>query len=60
MKVLRKNLSEKEELASAIGAIEISDEVSAVELPEEVIDEVLPILRRVRFKGQKVTVKRIG
>jgi ATP-dependent RNA helicase DeaD len=42
----------------AIGAIEIGDDFSTVELPEEVVDEVMPILRKAHFKGKKVTVSR--
>jgi ATP-dependent RNA helicase DeaD len=42
----------------AIGAIEISESHSVVEVPEEILDDLVGVLRKVRFKGKKVTVRR--
>jgi ATP-dependent RNA helicase DeaD len=42
----------------AIGAVEIGDRHSIVELPEEVIDEVARVLGRAWIKGKKVNVRR--
>jgi ATP-dependent RNA helicase DeaD len=44
--------------SGAIGSITLFDDHSVVELPEEVLDEVLPILQRVRWKGRRVEVRR--
>jgi ATP-dependent RNA helicase DeaD len=41
-----------------IGAIEIADRYSLVEVPESAADEVIAALRRTRLKGNKVTVRR--
>ncbi len=41
-----------------IGAIEISDRFSLVEVPEDAVDEVIAALRRSTIKGKKVTVRR--
>ena len=42
----------------AIGAVEIADRHSIVELPEEVIDDVAKVLSRAWIKGKKVSVRR--
>jgi ATP-dependent RNA helicase DeaD len=44
--------------SGAIGSITLFDDHSVVELPEEVLEEVLPILQRVRWKGRRVEVRR--
>jgi ATP-dependent RNA helicase DeaD len=41
-----------------IGAIEIADRYSIVEVPEDAADEVIAALRRSTIKGKKATVKR--
>jgi ATP-dependent RNA helicase DeaD len=41
-----------------IGAIEITDRFSLVELPESAVDEVIAALRRTTIKGKKPTVRR--
>jgi ATP-dependent RNA helicase DeaD len=41
-----------------IGAIEISDAFSLVDLPEDVADEVIAALRATKIRGLKVTVRR--
>jgi ATP-dependent RNA helicase DeaD len=41
-----------------IGAIEISDRFSLVEVPDDAVDEVIAALRRSTIKGKKVTVRR--
>ncbi len=42
----------------AIGAIEIADRFSLVEVPEPVADEVISALRGTTIKGRKATVRR--
>ena len=42
----------------AIGAIEINDNFSLVEVPEDRAEEVIAALRRTTLRGQKVTVRR--
>jgi ATP-dependent RNA helicase DeaD len=44
--------------ARAIGAIEISDNFSLVEVPDVVADDVINALRRAKIRGQKVQVRR--
>ena len=44
--------------ARDIGAIEIADRFSLVELPEELTDHVVQVLRTARMKGKKLTVRR--
>jgi ATP-dependent RNA helicase DeaD len=44
--------------AGVIGAIEIADRYSTVELPEELVDRVVTALRRTTVKGKKQTVRR--
>jgi ATP-dependent RNA helicase DeaD len=44
--------------AGAIGAIEIADRYSTVELPEELVDRVVRALRATTVKGKKQTVRR--
>jgi ATP-dependent RNA helicase DeaD len=41
-----------------IGAIEIADRFSLVEVPESAIDEVITALRRGTIKGRKPTIRR--
>ena len=43
----------------AIGAIDITDRYSLVEVAEEVVDEVSQALRRTTLKGKKVTVQQL-
>jgi ATP-dependent RNA helicase DeaD len=42
----------------SIGAIEITDRFSLVEVPEESVDEVVDALQQTRIKGRKVQVRR--
>ena len=42
----------------AIGAIQISDRFSIVEVPDEVADDVVDALRSSTIKGRKVLVRR--
>ena len=44
--------------AKRIGAIEISDKFSLVELPEELVDPVIAALRATKVKGKRLTVRR--
>jgi ATP-dependent RNA helicase DeaD len=44
--------------ASHLGAIEIADRFSLVELPEDSVDEVVTALRQTKLRGQKVMVRR--
>ena len=44
--------------ASSIGAIEITDSYSLVELPEELADPVIAVLRSTKIKGKRQTVRR--
>jgi ATP-dependent RNA helicase DeaD len=41
-----------------IGAIEICDKYSLVELPDQVMDDVIRSMRNALMKGKKVTVRR--
>ena len=41
-----------------IGAIEITDRFSLVEVPQDAVAEVVEALRGVRIKGRKVQVRR--
>jgi ATP-dependent RNA helicase DeaD len=41
-----------------IGAIEIADKYSIVELPEGVLDQVVETMKKSMLKGRKVTVRR--
>ena len=41
-----------------IGAIEIADRVTLVEVPESAVDEVVTALRASTIKGKKTTVRR--
>jgi ATP-dependent RNA helicase DeaD len=43
-----------------IGAIEIADRFSLVEVPESAADEVIGALRSSTIKGKRVTVRREG
>ena len=43
-----------------IGAIEIADRFSLVEVPESVADDVIAALRHTTIKGKKPTVRREG
>jgi ATP-dependent RNA helicase DeaD len=45
---------------SAIGAIEITDRFSLVEVPEEAANQVIKALRETKIRGKKVTVRRDG
>jgi ATP-dependent RNA helicase DeaD len=44
--------------AGAIGAIEVADRYSTVELPEDLVDRVVTALRKTTIKGKKQTVRR--
>jgi ATP-dependent RNA helicase DeaD len=44
--------------SSAIGAIEIADRFSLVEVPEEIAEEVISALRGTTIKGKRVMVRR--
>jgi ATP-dependent RNA helicase DeaD len=41
-----------------IGAIEITDRFSLVEVPESAADEVIAALRAITIKGRKPTIRR--
>jgi ATP-dependent RNA helicase DeaD len=41
-----------------IGAIEIADKYSIVELPEEALDNVVAAMKKAMIKGRKVTIRR--
>jgi ATP-dependent RNA helicase DeaD len=41
-----------------IGAIEIADKYSTVELPEEAIEDVVRAMRKTAIRGEKVVVRR--
>jgi ATP-dependent RNA helicase DeaD len=41
-----------------IGAIEINDGFSLVEVPEEIADDVIDALRATKLRGSRVTVRR--
>jgi ATP-dependent RNA helicase DeaD len=41
-----------------IGAIEISDKYSIVELPEDALDNVVAAMKKAMIKGRKVTIRR--
>jgi ATP-dependent RNA helicase DeaD len=43
---------------SEIGAIEITDRFSLVEVSEDIIEDVLAAMRRTKIKGQKVLMRR--
>ncbi|MGI9077063.1 MAG: DEAD/DEAH box helicase [Gemmatimonadaceae bacterium] len=42
----------------AIGSIEIADRFSVVEVPEEIVDDIIEILRSTTIKGKRVLVRR--
>ncbi len=42
----------------ALGAIEIADRFSLVEVPDELADDIIAALRKSMLRGQKVTVRR--
>jgi len=44
--------------AQSIGAIEIAEKYSLVELPEELVDDVIAALRATTIKGKRQTVRR--
>jgi ATP-dependent RNA helicase DeaD len=41
-----------------LGAIEIADRFSLVEVPEDRVDDIVTALRKAKLRGQKVMVKR--
>jgi ATP-dependent RNA helicase DeaD len=45
---------------SAIGAIEIADDFSLVEVPADAADQVIDALRRTKIRGKRVMVRRDG
>jgi ATP-dependent RNA helicase DeaD len=45
---------------AAIGAIEIADQFSLVEVPAETADVVIDALRRTKLRGKRVVVRRDG
>jgi ATP-dependent RNA helicase DeaD len=44
--------------SKAIGAIEIAERFSLVEVPEEMADDIVAALKKATLRGQKVTVRR--
>ncbi|MDP1859377.1 MAG: DbpA RNA binding domain-containing protein, partial [Gemmatimonadaceae bacterium] len=44
--------------ASAIGAIQIADRFSIVEVPDEIADDIIAALRETTIKGRQVLVRR--
>jgi ATP-dependent RNA helicase DeaD len=44
--------------SSNIGAIEIADRFSLVEVPEQIAERVIDALRSTKIKGKRVTVRR--
>ncbi|MDQ6830651.1 MAG: DEAD/DEAH box helicase [Gemmatimonadota bacterium] len=44
--------------ASAIGAIQITEKFSVVEVPEEIADDIIAALKATKIKGKKVLVRR--
>ena len=46
--------------SSAIGAIEIADRFSLVQVPEEIAEEIIAALRSTTIKGKRVPVRRDG
>jgi len=44
--------------ASAVGAIEIADRFSLVEVPAEIADDIVDVLRGTMIRGKKVLVRR--
>ena len=45
-------------MRDAVGAIEIFDRFSLVEVPEEIADDIVNALRSSHVKGKKVMVRR--
>jgi ATP-dependent RNA helicase DeaD len=44
--------------SKSIGAIEIADRFSLVEVPEELADSIIAALAKSRIKGKKVPIRR--
>jgi ATP-dependent RNA helicase DeaD len=44
--------------ANVIGAIDIADRFSLVEVPEEIVDDIIGALRGTTIKGKRVIVRR--
>jgi ATP-dependent RNA helicase DeaD len=44
--------------ARAIGAVEIADRFSLVEVPEEAVDEIIGALRHTTIRGKRVVARR--
>ena len=44
--------------ASSIGAIQIADAFSTVEVPEEIAEDIIRALKATKIKGMKVPVRR--
>jgi hypothetical protein len=44
--------------ARAIGAVDIADRFSLVEVPDEAVDEIIGALRNTTIRGKKVVVRR--
>ena len=44
--------------SSQLGAIEIADRFSLVELPEEAVDDIVTAMRQAKLRGKKVLVRR--
>jgi ATP-dependent RNA helicase DeaD len=42
----------------ALGAIEIGDRFSLVEVPEDLADDIVLAMRKATLRGQKVTIRR--
>lgn len=44
--------------ARAIGAVDIADRFSLVEVPDEAVDEIIGALRNTTIRGKRVVVRR--
>ena len=44
--------------ASVVGAIQIQDKFSIVEVPDEIADDIIDALRNTTIKGKRVIVRR--
>ena len=44
--------------SDALGAIEIAENFSLVEVPEMLVDEIVAAMKKATLRGQKVTIRR--
>lgn len=44
--------------AKLLGAIEISERFSLVEVPEDMADDIIAAMKKANLRGQKVTIRR--